>query len=160
VTRCKLLRESPPAGPPNPPYRSPEKNIDFFISNERYSRTIEQVSLITTRKFSLVLFVVIRRYFTFDWKYFYICMISGLSSFEWYINEFSSSMSDREMSGLRSWAPSVVIRSTVPNFHSKQFFVPNYDTHTKFKQNPIFEIKQVFSRIFIGKRAKVSKTIL
>ena len=61
-------------------------------------------------------------------------MIPGFSSFEWYINEFSSLMFDREISGLRSWTPSVDIRSLVPNF----------DTHTKFKQNPIFEIKQVF----------------
>ena len=61
-------------------------------------------------------------------------MIPGFSSFEWYINEFSSLMFGREISGLRSWTPSVDIRSLVPNF----------DTHTKFKQNPIFEIKQVF----------------
>ncbi len=71
-------------------------------------------------------------------------MIPGFSSFEWYINEFSSLMFGREISGLRSWTPSVDIRSLVPNFDSKPFFVPNFDTHTKFKQNPIFEIKQVF----------------
>ncbi len=71
-------------------------------------------------------------------------MIPGFSSFESYINEFSSLMFDRDISGLRSWTPSVVIRSLVPNFVSKPFFVPNFDTYRKFKQSPIFEIKQVF----------------
>ena len=65
-------------------------------------------------------------------------MIPRLSSFEWYINEFSSLMFDTEISGLRSWTLSVVIRSTVPNFDSKPFFVPNIDTYSKFKQNTIF----------------------
>ena len=86
----------------------------------------------------------VHSYFIYDLKYFYICMIPGFSSFEQYINGFSSPMFDREISGLRSWTTSVVIRSTFPNFDSKPFFVPNFDTYTKFKRNPIFEIKQVF----------------
>ncbi len=87
-------------------------------------------------------------------------MIPGFSSFEWYINEFSSPTFDREISALRSWTLSVVIRSTFPNFESKPFFVPNFDTYTKFKRNPIFKIKQVFLRFLIGKRAKVTRAIL
>ena len=87
-------------------------------------------------------------------------MIPGFSSLEWYINEFSSLMFDREISGLRSWTPSVVIRSTFPNFDSKPFFVPNFDTYTKFKQNTIFCEQTNFSRLLIRKRAKVIGAIL
>ena len=71
-------------------------------------------------------------------------MIPGFSSFEWCMNKFSSSLTYREISGIRSSTPTVVIRCSVPNFVSKPFLVPNYDTHTKFKQNPIFQRKQVF----------------
>jgi hypothetical protein len=105
------------------------------------------MSLISTVKNCFILFEFVRNYFTCEWKYFYISMISGFSSFEWRINEFSPRIFYRDISGIRSSTQSVVNRSPVPNFVNKPFLVPNYDTHTKFKQNPIFRRKQAF-RLF------------
>ena len=77
-------------------------------------------------------------------------MIPGFSSFEWCMNEFSPPIFYREISGIRSWTQSVVIRCPVPNFDSKPFLVPNYNTPAKFKQNRIFRRKQVFKAFSSG----------
>jgi hypothetical protein len=119
----------------------PEKQYEYCAVKDI---TLEQMSLISTLKNCFILSEFVRNYFTCEWKYFYISMISGFSSFERCINEFSPPIFYRDISGIRSSTQSVVIRGPVPNFDSKLFLVPNYDTHTKFKQNPIFRRKQVF----------------
>ena len=121
--------------------------IDFFhlISVISYSESLESLSLITTREFSLLLFIVVRLYYTSDRKYFYICKILRVCSFKWYDHGLSSSRNSGEISGLRSGTASVVIRSSFPNNDSQPFFVPNNDTLTKFKGKHISLKKNVFS---------------
>ena len=76
-------------------------------------RCIEQKSLITTAKNCFTLLEFVHNHYTCEWKYFYISMISGLSSFEWCIKEFFPTTLYREISGVRSSAQSVVIRCSV-----------------------------------------------
>ena len=121
---------------------------------------VESLSLITTREFSLLLFIVVRLYYTSDRKYFYICKILRVCSFKWYDHGLSSSRNSGEISGLRSGTASVVIRSSFPNNDSQPFFVPNNDTLTKFKGKHISFKKTRFFMCPVGNQAKVSLALL
>ena len=125
-----------------------------------YVKMVESLSLITTREFSLLLFIVVRLYYTSDRKYFYICKILRVCSFKWYDHGLSSSRNSGEISGLRSGTSSVVIRSSFPNNDSQPFFVPNNDTLTKFKGKHISLKKKPFFMFPVGNQAKVSLALL
>jgi hypothetical protein len=81
---------------------------------------IQSLSLIKTGKFSIILFRLAFDYFTFKWKYFFIYMISGFTSFEWYNLIFFPTCYHGEISGIRSSSPPVVTKDKNPNNNFKQ----------------------------------------
>ena len=109
--------------------------------------SVESVSLITTGKFSHLLFDFVLSHFTFYWKYFYIWIIPGVSSFKWYDHGLSTSYWGGDISGLRSRTPSVVILCSFLNSDGKPNFFPNNDVLRKFKQKCIF-LEKTFFHIF------------
>jgi hypothetical protein len=115
---------------------------------------------ISTAKNCLILLQIVHSYFIYEIKYLYIYIIPGFCSFKWYINDLFSWMFYGEITGLRWWTPSVVIRSTFSNFDSNPLFDPNIDTYTKLKRNAIFWEQTSFLRLLIRKRAKVTGAIL
>ncbi len=62
---------------------------------------VQRKSLITTPEVFLILMDSVHGYFTFDWKYFYVCIIVGVSSFTWCNNSPSLKCSGGEISDLR-----------------------------------------------------------
>ena len=136
--------------------------VSYLFNSTRFMKMqrIQSVSLITTGKFSHLFFDSVLSHFTFDWKYFYIWIILGVSSFKWYYHGLSTSYCGGDISGLRSRTPSVVILCSFLNSDSKQNFFPNNDTLRKFKQKCIFFEKNVFSHFLLEKQGKVSLAIL
>ena len=106
--------------------------------------SIEWVTLITTVKKLYDLIDSVYSYFTFDWNYFWICIILGVSSFEWWNNHLESMCNGGDISGLREGPASVVVRVHFPNNNSQLIFDPNNNTPTKFKQIYLFQEKCFF----------------
>jgi hypothetical protein len=77
---------------------------------------LQCISLIPSEKFYLLLFQLVRDYFTSDQKYFFIHKISGFSSFRWYIVRLSFLCFHGEISGLRKIPPPDAIRRYFPNY--------------------------------------------
>ncbi len=86
----------------------------FSIILHHVSTKVDTISLIMTGKIYFHLFA----YFTVNWKYFCLWMILGLSSFQLYINVFYQTCYHREIIGLRSSSPPVVIRYRVSNYNT------------------------------------------
>jgi hypothetical protein len=121
---------------------------------------VESISLITTGKCSHLLFDSVLSHFTLDWKYFYIWIILGISSFKWYDHGLSTSYCGGDISGLRSRTLSVVIKCGFLNYDGKPNFFPNNDVLRKFKQKCIFFRKTFFSHFLLEKQGKVPLAIL
>jgi hypothetical protein len=132
----------------------------LFKNGVSHRHWVESVSLITTGKNSRLLFDSVLSHFTFDWKYFYIWIILGVSSFKWYDHGLSTSYYGGDISGLRSRTPSVVIKCSFLNYDGKPNFFPNNDILRKFKQKCIFFGKTFFLHFLIGKQGKVSLAML
>ncbi len=123
-------------------------------------KSVESISLITTGKISHHLFHSVLSHFTLDWKYFYIWIILGVSSFEWYDHDRSTLYCGGDISSLQSRTPSVVIRCSFLNLDAKPSFFSNSDVLRKFKRKCIFFGKNVFSHFLLGKQGRFSLAIL
>ena len=102
-------------------YKNTERNkMMVNFSRMKDANSVQSLSLITTGKFCIILFGLAFDYFTFKWKYFFIDMISGFSSFEWCNLIFFPTCYHGEISGIRSSSPPVVTKVKNPDNNFKQ----------------------------------------
>ena len=76
-----------------------------------------------------------------------ICIILGVSSFEWWNNHLELMCNGGDISGLRKGPASVFVRVHFPNNNSQLIFDPNNNTLAKSKLIYLFQEKKRFFHI-------------